>query len=141
MIQFLAGPLATIGGKLIDHLFETDQEKAAARAQLIKLEQDGQLEDLKTRLSVMLAEAQSRDPWTSRARPAFLYVIYLVILLCIFGGIIGIWWPDQVTQAAHNITALLGAIPGELWTLFGAGYLGYTGARSYDKSKRLTTKT
>ena len=141
MMNLLAGPLATIGGKLIDNLFETDQEKSAARAQLLKLEQDGKLDDLKTGLSVMLAEEQSRDPWTSRARPAFLYVIYLVILLCIFGGIIGIWWPDQVTQAAHNITALLGAIPGELWTLFGAGYLGYTGARSYDKSKRLTTKT
>ena len=140
MMNLLAGPLAAIGGKLIDNLFETDQEKSAARAQLLKLEQDGKLDDLKTRLSVMLAEAQSQDPWTSRARPTFLYLIYLVILLCIIGGIIGIWWPDQVKLAAENIQALLGAIPGALWTLFGAGYLGYTGARSYDKTKRLGIK-
>ena len=55
--------------------------------------------------------------------------------MCVFGGIIGIWWPDHVTQAAMNINDLLAAIPESLWALFGAGYLGYTGARSYDKGK------
>ena len=29
----------------------------------------------------------------------------------------------------------LSAIPEEIITLFGVGYLGYTGARSYDKFK------
>ena len=29
------------------------------------------------------------------------------------------------------------AIPESIITLFGVGYLGYTGARSYDKFKRL----
>jgi hypothetical protein len=28
---------------------------------------------------------------------------------------------------------LLNAVPDSLWWLFGAGYLGYTGARSFDK--------
>jgi len=63
-------------------------------------------------------------------------VMYAVITLCFVGGVIGIWWPDQVTQAATNIKTLLGAIPEELWWLFGAGYLGYTGARSFDKAKQ-----
>jgi hypothetical protein len=31
------------------------------------------------------------------------------------------------------LTSLLMAIPESLWWLFGAGYLGYTGARSLDK--------
>jgi hypothetical protein len=59
--------------------------------------------------------------------------MYAVIGLCVGGGILGIWWPDSVTVAAQNLTNLLGAIPEDLWWLFGAGYLGYTGARSFDK--------
>ena len=47
--------------------------------------------------------------------------------------IIGIWWPTHVFQAAENLNKLLGAVHESLWWLFGAGYLGYTGARSLDK--------
>jgi len=34
-----------------------------------------------------------------------------------------------------NVKLGLAAIPDSLYTLFGAGYLGYTGARSFDKIK------
>ena len=44
-----------------------------------------------------------------------------------------LWWPTHVFQAAENLNKLLGAVPESLWWLFGAGYLGYTGARSFDK--------
>lgn len=60
-------------------------------------------------------------------------VMYLAIGLCFGGGVLGIWWPEHATTAAQNIANLLGAIPDDLWWLFGAGYLGYTGARSFDK--------
>jgi hypothetical protein len=79
------------------------------------------------------AEAGSADPWTSRARPSFLYLMYVLLLLCVFGGILGIWYPSQTAQAAININALLKALPPDLYTLFGLGYLGYTGARSFEK--------
>ena len=49
------------------------------------------------------------------------------------GSIIGIWWPAEVFQAAENLSKLLNAVPESLWWLFGAGYLGYTGARSFDR--------
>jgi len=62
-----------------------------------------------------------------------LYVMYFILLLCVFGGILGIWYPAQTRQAAENINALFRAIPSDLYTLFGLGYLGYTGARSFDK--------
>ena len=133
MIGLLAGPLATLAGELIDNLFETEEEKAAAKAMLMALEQQGELAAMHQQLSAILAEANSADPWTSRARPTFLYVMYSVILLCVVGGIVGIWWPAAVEQAAQNIRGLLHAIPESLWWLFGAGYLGYTGARSFDK--------
>ena len=51
----------------------------------------------------------------------------------LIGSIIGIWWPAEVFQAAENLSKLLNAVPESLWWLFGAGYLGYTGARSFDK--------
>ena len=35
--------------------------------------------------------------------------------------------------APENLNKLLGAVPESLWWLFGVGYLGYTGARSFDK--------
>ncbi|MDX1710085.1 MAG: 3TM-type holin [Rhodovibrionaceae bacterium] len=133
MIGILAGPLAALAGELIDNLFETEEEKAAAKARLMALEQQGELATMQQQLSAILAEANSADPWTSRARPTFLYVMYAVIGLTFAGGVAGIWWPAEVAQAAENIARLLAAIPESLWWLFGAGYLGYTGARSFDK--------
>ncbi len=46
---------------------------------------------------------------------------------------LGVLYPDEVAQASETMKALLNAIPESLWWLFGAGYLGYTGARSFDK--------
>lgn len=133
MLQLLVGPLAQLASTLIDKLFATEEEKAAARGRLMKLAQDGKLTELQISMSAIIEEARSSDPWTSRARPTFLYVIYGVIALCFLGGTLGLWWPGEVAQAAANIKALLGAVPEDLWWLFGTGYLGYTGARSFDK--------
>ena len=129
IVQGVATPLFS----LIDNLFTSDEERAAAKLKLMEMEQRGDLDSMKIQLSAILAEANSKDPWTSRARPTFLYLIYSIILLCVAGAIIGIWWPDHVATAASNLTNLLMAIPESLWWLFGAGYLGYTSARSFDK--------
>lgn len=125
--------LAEAAGKVLDRVLPDPVARDKARAELVRLQQEGALDEVRTQLSAILAEAASPDPWTSRARPAFLYVMYAVIVGCLVGGIIGIWWPSQVAVAAQNVSALLGAIPESLWWLFGAGYLGYTGARSFDK--------
>lgn len=119
--------------KVLDRVLPDPVARDKARVELVRLQQDGTLDEARTQLSAILAEAGSSDPWTSRARPAFLYVMYVVILGCILGSVIGIWWPAQVATAAQNVSALLTAIPESLWWLFGAGYLGYTGARSFDK--------
>ncbi|MCA3070912.1 MAG: hypothetical protein ING77_18620 [Rhodocyclaceae bacterium] len=41
---------------------------------------------MRVSLSAILAEVASGDPWTSRARPTFLHVIYGVILLSVVGN-------------------------------------------------------
>lgn len=64
-------------------------------------------------------------------------MFYVLLMLCVVGGILGIWWPEGVTTAAQNVANLMAALPEELWWVFGVGYLGYTGARSFDKRRGL----
>ena len=136
MIPALLPALLPLVGQLIDRLIPDKTEAAKAKASLIAQEGRQALDEMQLQLSAILTEGASTDPWTSRARPMFLYVMYAVIGLCFFGGVVGIWWPNQVTTAAQNINNLLGAIPEEMWWLFGTGYLGYTGARSFDKLRK-----
>ena len=130
LIAALAPLVADLAKRLLPN--DPDAENKAKLA-LLQVEQTGSLAELQASLSAILAEAQSADPWTSRARPTFLYLMYGVIVLAFAGGIVGIWFPAHTAQAADNIGKLLAAIPDSLWWLFGAGYLGYTGARSFDK--------
>ena len=129
-----------IGSKLIDKLFPDPEEKQKAQLQLMQLEQNGELEDLKTRMSAILAEAQSNDPWTSRARPTFMYVIYIMILAAIPMGILSAFNPAMAKEIASGMQAWLSAIPDGLWATFGIGYSGYAIARSNDKKNILRAK-
>ncbi|MEQ9487490.1 MAG: 3TM-type holin [Alphaproteobacteria bacterium] len=135
MIQIL-GALAPLASELIDNLFETEEEKTSARARLLDLEQKGKLQDLQVRLSAIIAEAQSQDPWTSRARPSFLYCMYAMILSAIPMGFLFAFKPDIAEAVIQGFNGWLAAIPDSLYALFGAGYLGYTTARSWDKRNR-----
>lgn len=127
--------LLDIGGKLIDKLIPDPEQKAKAQIQLLQLQQNGDLEELKTRMSAILAEAQSSDPWTSRARPSFMYVMYVMILSAIPMGVLYAFSPTTAQGIADGMKAWLAAIPAEMWSLFGVGYVGYAAARSFDKSK------
>jgi hypothetical protein len=128
-----AGLVMEAAKGLIARIWPDPAQQAEAQRKLAELEQAGELRGIELQLSAILAEANSADPYTSRARPTFLYVMYAIILLLVVGAILGIWWPVQVFQAAGNLSKLLSALPEELWWLFGTGYLGYTGARTYEK--------
>jgi len=127
------GSVFDFGGKLLDKLFPDPKEKAAAQAKLMALQQTGDLKELEIRMSAIIAEAQSADPWTSRARPTFMYVIYLMILASIPMGILAAFAPQQASAIAAGMQAWLAAIPDGLWATFGIGYTGYSVARSIDK--------
>jgi ABC-type amino acid transport substrate-binding protein len=134
----LLGPIIEVAGKVFDRVFPDPEKKAQAQLELIKLEQAGELEAVKAQLSAIVTEAASADPWTSRARPSFLYVMYIMILISLPMGVLSAFKPDVAVAIAHGMQAWLAAIPGDLYTLFGVGYLGYTGARSLDKWKGVT---
>ena len=138
LLDTLLGGLPGLIGKVIDRVVPDPVERERIKLELVKTENRQVLEELHESMAAIVAEARSEDPWTSRARPTFLYIMYLVILLCVLGGVIGIFAPTSVQMAAANIKDLLQAIPESLWWLFGSGYLGYTASRSFDKWKTTT---
>lgn len=131
IVEGLIGPIA----KLIDKIIPDPQARDLAKLELLKLQGSQEMDALRTQPSAILAEAQSVDPWTSRARPSFLYVMYVLLLWSIPMGLIAATRPEMAQAIAHGMNAYLAGIPDSLYALFGTGYLGYTAARSWGKAK------
>ncbi len=131
VIASLIGPIAG----LIDKIIPDPKARDAAKLELLKLQGTQEMEAVRTQLSAIVAEAQSPDPWTSRARPSFLYVMYALLLWAIPMGLIGAVQPDMARGIAAAMNAYLTGIPESLYALFGTGYLGYTAARQWGKIK------
>ena len=131
LIQALIGPLAGILDKVIPDKAAREQ----AKLELLRLQGTQEMEAVQARLSAIVAEAKSSDPWTSRARPSFLYVMYAMILWGIPMGILAGFQPQRAHDIAAGINAYLNGLPEPLYALFGTGYLGYTVARQWGKVK------
>ena len=125
----LIGPISAILDKIIPDKAQRDQ----AKLQLLAMQNGQELELLKTQLSAIVAEANSNDPWTSRARPSFLYLMYLMILCALPMGVLAAFRPDTAGAIATGMNTYLNGLPQPLYALFGTGYLGYTAARQWGK--------
>lgn len=131
IIESLISPIA----KLIDKIIPDPAARAQAKLELLKLEGSQEMDVLRVQMSAILAEAQSPDPWTSRARPSFLYVMYVMILWALPMGLIAAVQPETARGIAVGMNTYLNGIPDSLWAVFGTGYLGYTAARQWGKIK------
>lgn len=120
----------------IDKIWPNPADKAKAEAVAIQAAATAAITQLEAAQAVMRAEATSADPWTSRARPSFLYVVYLVILSAIPMGVIHAVSPETAGHIVAGFSGWLSGIPENMWNLFLFGYLGYSGARSFDKVKK-----
>lgn len=120
---------------LMERVLPDPEKQAEMQLELTKMAADGQLEQMKTSMSAILAEESSTDPWTSRARPSFLYLMYIMMFAAIPMGVLYAFNPAMALGVAAGFKAWLSAIPDSLYTLFGVGYLGYTGARTFEKAK------
>ena len=97
--------LVGISSKVIDKLFPDPAEAARAKAELLRMQQEGELKELEVRMSAIpMGALHAVDP-------------------------------QVATNGAAGVGAWLKAIPEEMWWLFGAGYLGYAGARTMEKRK------
>lgn len=125
----------SIGSKIIDKIFPDPEQKAKAQLELLQMQQNGELEQIKVQLSAIITEAQSTDPWTSRARPSFLYVVYVLLLWSLPMGVLFVFNPDSAARFTEGFKAWMNAIPEPILTLFGTVMLGYVVGRSWEKTK------
>ena len=130
-LDAIIGPVASI----IDKIIPDKAARERAKLELLKLEGSQELQAVQARLSAIVAEAESKDPWTSRARPSFLYVMYALLLWALPMGLIAAFRPEAARDIAAGMNAYLSGLPEPLYALFGTGYLGYTAARQWGKVK------
>ena len=131
LLESLIGPIASI----IDKVIPDKEARAKAKLELIALEGTQELKQIEARLSAIVTEASSPDPWTSRARPSFLYVMYTLLLFALPMGVLAAFNPGVARDIATGMNAYLNGLPEPLYALFGTGYLGYTAARQWGKIK------
>jgi hypothetical protein len=131
LLDAIVGPVS----KLLDKIIPDPQARDRAKLELLKLQGEQEMQTIAVQMQAIVAEAQSSDPWTSRARPSFLYMMYTLILWAIPMGLIAAADPKMAQGIAGGMTAYLRGIPEELYALFGTGYLGYTAARTWGKVK------
>lgn len=129
ILEALVGPITAIIDKVIPDKAARDK----AKLELLSLQGTQELAEINARLSAIVAEANSHDPWTSRARPSFLYVIYILLLWALPMGVLAAFAPDRALAIAKGMNAYLTGLPEPLYALFGTGYLGYTAARQWGK--------
>lgn len=123
---------------LIDQFHLSPEQKAALQQQAAQLEL--QREQIQAARDQALADVQgqniraettSSDAYVRRARPTFLYCM----ILAIFYSLVIV--PTASALGGHGFTAL--NIPDSYLQLFGIGFLGYTGARSWEKTKGVSS--
>lgn len=134
--SLLAGGVFDMAKTLIDRLVPDPAANAAAQLELMKLDQSGQLTDLQIRMSAILAEANSADPWTSRARPTFMYLFYVVIMFMVMVmPFVGLWFPEKMELFYLYVGKGFAAIPDTLWGTFTVGFLGYSASKTVENVK------
>lgn len=122
-------------GKAIDRFVPDPAQREAAKAAMAQAERDGNLNEVKVAMSAIIAEAGSSDPWTSRARPSFLYVVYTLLLFGLPMGVLSAFNPSAAQAVAAGFKAWLAAIPDSLYLLFGTVMTGYGVQRTIEKVK------
>lgn len=75
------------------------------------------------------------DVYVERARPTFLYVMYGLILWSIPLGLLAAVRPALAAAITDAMSAYFRGLPEPLYALFGTGYLGYTVARQWGKTR------
>lgn len=132
LIEALISPISS----LIDKVIPDKKARDQAKLELLQLQGSQELAEIQARLSAIVAEANSVDPWTSRARPSFLYVMYALLLWALPMGLLAAFSPATAREIASGMNAYLSGLPEPLYALFGTGYLGYTAARQWGKISR-----
>lgn len=125
-----------LGMNFIDKLIPDPEAAAAMKLKLAELDQQGRLTELQLQMSAIVAEANSQDPWTSRARPSFMYLFYAIVAFMVMvAPVIGVFQPTMMDLFFMNVNKGFAAIPEAMWWTFTAGFLGYSGSKTVEAIK------
>lgn len=127
--------VANVVGGIVDKIWPNPTELEAAKIAEMKERTADAVALLDAQNRAANAEAASSDGFTSRARPSFLYVMYILILWAIPMGIVAALSPATALAIAEGFKAWLAAIPETLWQVFGLCFTVYTGSRLIEKVK------
>ncbi len=119
----------------INKIWPDPTAKATAEAMMIKATSDAAIASMAQQLSIILSDSQSADKWTSRARPSFMYVMYVLMLWAIPMGLVYAVRPDVSANIITGMKAFWAAIPDPMWNFFMVGFTGYAVSRAYEKAK------
>ena len=125
--------ITDLAGNILDKLFPDKAERDKHKLALLALQQRGELIDIEKRYEAIVAEAKSSDPWTSRARPTFMYVFYVVLLMAIPIAIVAVFSQQTATAIVEMLGMYYASIPEIMWNTFLMGFLGYSAFRTADK--------
>jgi len=131
LLDALIAPISSI----IDRVIPDKAAREKAKLELLTLQGTQEMQMIEAQLQAIVAEANSSDPWTSRARPSFLYVMYVLLLASLPMGVLSAFDNAAAQEIAAGMNAYLAGLPEPLYALFGTGYLGYTAARQWGKVK------
>lgn len=132
----MIGSIVSLIDTALNKFIADPEAKAKAKLAMLEAHQNGEMKELELSMSAIVSESQSKDKWTSRARPSFMYVMYILLLSALPMGLFFMFDAANAQLMVEGFKMWLGAIPEQMWALFGVGYLGYTGARSFDKRKK-----
>ena len=124
----VGGDIVTKAAEVIDAI----SGKAETDPELQKLLENSKLEMARIGLAdaegarLLIREAQkSDDAYVRRARPTFLYVMYILLIL--------IYVPPIIRSVVTGEVAVFPEVPEPLFYLFGSAFLGYATLRESGK--------
>lgn len=107
-----------IGSKLIERIWPNPADQVAAKIELLKLQQDGELSIIAGQSSIIKAEAESEHWLASCWRPILMLTFGALIVARWFG-----WAAPELSEAEYL----------KLWSIVELGLGGYVVGRSAEK--------
>ena len=119
-----------IGGKLIEKLIPDPAAQDAARLELLKLQQSGELAAMTAQTEINKAEASNPSVFVSGWRPAIGWVCALAM---------GYQYLARPLMVAFMPTLAFPGLDDNLWQLM-MGMLGLGGLRTFEKTQGVASK-
>lgn len=124
-----------LGNTLIQRIFPDPAQANAAKLELMKLQQNGELQQITGQLDINKEEAKSSSVFVSGWRPAIGWICALALAYQYLFRPIAIW---IAALCGHNLPPMPG-LDDNLWQLL-LGMLGLGGLRTFEKIQGVASK-